>query len=145
MVYVSRFPAHKEILVNLPIGMRLPVYCTASGRALLSRLAPEQASAMLAACTRVAYTADTITDLGRLEDLLAEARANGFAWADGEYYNGSINISAPILDPNGRPVGCVNVTAPSSRWTLAKAMDEIGPQVRDTARAIAGSSSVHLA
>jgi IclR family transcriptional regulator, pca regulon regulatory protein len=144
MVYVSRFPAHKEMFVNMPIGMRLPVYCTASGRALLSRLAPDRASEMLAACTRVAYTAETITDLGRLEELLVQARTNGFAWANGEYYNGDINISAPILASNGKPIGSVNVSAPSSRWTLAKAIDEIGPQVLETARAIGGSSSVRV-
>jgi DNA-binding IclR family transcriptional regulator len=38
----------------------------------------------------------------------------------------------------------VNVSAPSSRWTLAKAIDEIGPQVLETARAIGGSSSVRV-
>ncbi|SAL10497.1 IclR family transcriptional regulator [Caballeronia sordidicola] len=141
MVYVSRFPAQKEMFVNMPIGMRLPVYCTASGRALLSRLEPERASEMLAACTRVAYTTETITDLAKLEALLAEARTNGFAWANGEYYNGDINVSAAILAPNGKPVGSVNVSAPSSRWTLAKVIDEIGPQVLETARAIGGSST----
>jgi IclR family pca regulon transcriptional regulator len=104
MVYVSRFPAQKEMFVNMPIGMRVPVYCTASGRALLSRLAPERASELLAACTRVAYTTETITDLRRLEELLAEARSNGFAWANGEYYNGDLNISAAILTPNGNPI-----------------------------------------
>lgn len=34
-VYVSRFPAQEEMFINMPIGMRLPMYCTASGGALL--------------------------------------------------------------------------------------------------------------
>lgn len=142
MVYVSRFPAHKEMFVNMPVGMRIPMYCTASGRAVLSRVAPEQASQMLAACARVPITANTITDLGQLEALLAEARDNGFAWANSEYYNGDINIAAPIMTPTGIPVGSVNISAASSRWTLEAAKRELGPQVIETARAIGSSNAV---
>ncbi|TAM37626.1 MAG: hypothetical protein EPN61_14970 [Burkholderiaceae bacterium] len=87
-------------------------------------------------------TANTIIDLGRFKDLLEEAYVNGFAWADSEYYNGDINISAPILDPKGTPVAAVNISAASSRFTLAQAKTELGPQVIETARAISGSSAV---
>jgi IclR family pca regulon transcriptional regulator len=144
MVYGARFPAHREMFVNMPVGMRLPVYCTASGRAFISRLPPETAAAMLAACERVAYTSETITDLSRLNELVAEARTNGFAWANGEYYSGDINVAASIIAPNGKPVGAVTVSVPSSRWSLAKAIDELGPQVVETARAIGGASSGRL-
>lgn len=142
MVYVSRFPAHKEMFVNMPLGMRIPMYCTASGRAILSRLDPDAAMGILSRNNRVSYTASTTTDLDRLADLLAEARANGFAWADSEYYSGDINISAPILDPTGVPVAAVNISAASSRFTLERAKAELGPQAIETARAISGSSAV---
>jgi DNA-binding IclR family transcriptional regulator len=145
VVYIARFPAHREMFVNMPIGMRLPVYCTATGRSILSRLPDETAAALLAACERVAYTSETITDPGRLKSLLVEARERGFAWANGEYYHGDINISAAILAPNGRPIGAVNVSAPSTRWTLARAIADIGPQVVETARAIGSSSLAPVA
>ncbi|SAL02342.1 IclR family transcriptional regulator [Caballeronia fortuita] len=140
VVYIARFPTHREMFVNMPIGMRLPVYCTATGRALLSRLPDVTAASLLEACERVPYTSETVTDLGRLNALLVEARERGFAWANGEYYNGDINIAAAILAPNGKPVGAVNVSAPSTRWTLASAMAELGPQVVETARAIGGTN-----
>ncbi|SMG61024.1 IclR family transcriptional regulator [Paraburkholderia susongensis] len=140
VVYIARFPTHREMFVNMPIGMRLPVYCTATGRSILACLPDEAAFALLAACDRVAYTSETITDLGRLKSLLVEARERGFAWANGEYYNGDINISAAILAPNGKPIGAVNISAPSTRWTLATAIAELGPQVVETARAIASSN-----
>jgi DNA-binding IclR family transcriptional regulator len=145
VVYIARFPTHREMFVNMPIGMRLPVYCTATGRSILSRLPDETASALLAACERVAYTAETITDLERLKDLLVEARDRGFAWANGEYYNGDINISAAILTPSGKPIGAVGVSAPSTRWTLPRAIADLGPQVVETARAIGSSSLASVA
>jgi IclR family transcriptional regulator, pca regulon regulatory protein len=140
VVYIARFPTHREMFVNMPIGMRLPVYCTATGRALLSRLPDSTARGLLEACERVPYTSETVTDLARLNELLIEARGRGFAWANGEYYNGDINIAAAILAPNGKPVGAVNVSAPSTRWTLERAIAEIGPQVVETARAIGGTN-----
>lgn len=145
MVYVARFPAHKEMFINMPIGKRIPMYCTASGRAVLSRIDRDLAMDMLSRCDRKPYTANTITALDRLQDLLEEARTNGYAWSHSEYYSGDINISAPILDPTGVPVAAVNISAASSRFTLARAQAELAPQVIETARAISGSSAVrHL-
>jgi IclR family transcriptional regulator, pca regulon regulatory protein len=140
VVYIARFPTHREMFVNMPIGMRLPVYCTATGRAILSRLPDDTAARLLGACERIAFTSETITDLTRLGTLLAEARERGFAWANGEYYTGDINIAAAILAPSGKPIGAVNVSAPSTRWTLERAIAELGPQVVETARAIGGTS-----
>lgn len=142
MVYVSRFPAHKEMFVNMPVGMRIPMFCTASGRAILSRLDMDVALDVLGRSTRVPYTANTITDLARLKDLLSEARVNGFAWADSEYYSGDVNISAPILDASGTPIAAVNISAAASRFKLAEAKLELGPQALETVRAISGSVAV---
>lgn len=142
MVYVARFPAHKEMFVNMPVGMRIPIYCTASGRAILSRLDPEVALDVLRRSARVRYTADTITDLVRLKGLLGEARASGFAWADSEYYSADVNISAPILDASGTPIAAVNISAAASRFKLAQAKLELGPQAVETARAISASGAV---
>ena len=142
IVYVARFPAHKEMFVNMPVGMRIPMFCTASGRAILSRLDIDVALDTLRRSNRVAYTANTITALARLQNLLSEARASGFAWADSEYYSGDVNISAPILDASGTPIAAVNISAAASRFKLAQAKLELGPQVVETARAISGSAAV---
>ena len=142
MVYVARFPAHKEMFVNMPVGMRIPMFCTASGRAILSRLDMDVALDVLRRSNRVPYTANTVTNLARLKDLLSEARVSGFAWADSEYYSGDLNISAPILDASGTPIASVNISAAASRFKLAQAKLELGPQAVETARAISGSGAV---
>ena len=55
MVYVARFATHKEMFVNMPVGMRLPLYCTAAGRAVLSRLDPDVAHWLLERSDRDPY------------------------------------------------------------------------------------------
>lgn len=72
MVYVARFATHKQMFVHMPVGKRLPIYCTAAGRAVLSRLDPARARELLAACRRRAFTNTTITDL---DALMAESRS----------------------------------------------------------------------
>jgi DNA-binding IclR family transcriptional regulator len=32
MVFVARFPSHKRFLIHMPVGRRLPMYCTAAAR-----------------------------------------------------------------------------------------------------------------
>lgn len=144
MVYVARFATHKQMFVHMPVGMRLPIHCTAAGRAVLSRLDPERARALLLRCERKPYTANTLTDIDALMAELDFARGSGFARANGEFYQGDITISAPVLDPVGTPVGAVNVSVPSSRWTFEQAQTVFGPQVLETAHAISASRTIGL-
>jgi len=38
MVFIARFPSLKRFYIHMPVGRRLPMYCTASGRAYLAAL-----------------------------------------------------------------------------------------------------------
>lgn len=142
MVYVARFATHKAMFVNMPVGMRLPLYCTAAGRAVLSRLDPAVARALFERCDRVSFTATTITDMDALMAELEFARQHGYARSNGEFYPGDITISAAVLDNGGTPVGAVNVSVPSSRWSFDEAQAVFGPQVLETAHAISASRTI---
>jgi DNA-binding IclR family transcriptional regulator len=136
MVFVARFPGHKSIAHHMPIGRRLPMFCTASGRAYLSRLPPASTRAVMRASERQAFTPTTVTAESRLQRLIEEAAAAGFAYADGEYYRGDVNVAAPLLRPGGVPVGAINMSVPVTRWSLQKARAELAPLIIETARAI---------
>lgn len=136
MVFVARFPGHKSIAVHMPIGRRLPMFCTASGRAYLSLLAPGAARDILRAAERPAFTPTTVTAEAALVRLIGEAASAGFAWADGEYYRGDINVAAALVRPGGSPAGAINLSVPATRWSLERAKAELAPLVIETARAI---------
>lgn len=122
--------------MQMPLGRRLPMYCTSSGRAYLSRLEVSERTALLDASDRVAYTPSTITEMPKLLALCAEAARRGYAYSALEYYPGDLNVAAPVLDAAGRPLGAVNISAPSTRWTLARVQRELAPLVIETARLI---------
>jgi DNA-binding IclR family transcriptional regulator len=136
MVFVARFPGHKSIAVHMPIGRRLPMFCTASGRAYLSLLPQAEAREILRGSDRRAYTPTTVTAESKLQRLVSEAALAGFAYANGEYYRGDINVAAPLARPTGAPVGAINISVPMTRWSLARARAELAPLVLETARAI---------
>lgn len=56
MVYVARFPGRKHIVMHMPVGARLPMFCTAAGRAYLAALPADEAQALLKASNFHAFT-----------------------------------------------------------------------------------------
>lgn len=140
MLYVARFPSHKQIAIHIPLGRHLPMYCTAAGRAYLAALPVAEVEEILEASDRVAYTSNTVTDLAQLQDIIAEARSEGYAYAREEYYAGDISVAAAVVNADGYPLGALNVAVPFSRWSLEAARQELAPKVINSARAIASAT-----
>ena len=141
MVYVARFATHKEMFVNMPVGMRLPLYCTAAGRAVLSRLDPDVAHGLLERSDRRSHTAATITGMDALLAELEFARRHGYARSMAS----STRATSPSAPPCWMPaasLGAVNVSVPSSRWSFEQAQAVFGPQVVETAHAISVSRTL---
>ncbi|MDR4126868.1 IclR family transcriptional regulator [Yanghanlia caeni] len=136
MVYIARFATNLHASVHMPVGRRLPMYCTASGRAYLSLLAPKYVRTLLESAPRVRVTPTTITDIEELMDTIAMARENGYAHSDAEYYRGDLNIAVPITDAHGSPIAAVNISAPTARWTMERLREELVPLLLSTGRQI---------
>jgi IclR family transcriptional regulator, pca regulon regulatory protein len=135
MVFIARFPARKRFFIHMPVGHRLPMYCTASGRAYLGAL-PLAAARRLVARSRLrALTEHTVTDRREILRRVRAASAAGYAWSDQECYRGDLTIAAAVLGEDGLPVAAVNVSAPASRWTLATLRAKLAPVLLETARA----------
>ncbi|HYM27785.1 MAG TPA: helix-turn-helix domain-containing protein, partial [Steroidobacteraceae bacterium] len=86
MVYIARFPSLKRFYIHMPVGRRLPMYCTAAGRAYLSALPRDEVRAILQRSALRAYTPHTLTDIPRILEIVDAARELGYAWASEECY-----------------------------------------------------------
>ncbi|MEX3612514.1 MAG: IclR family transcriptional regulator [Burkholderia gladioli] len=139
MAYVARFVCTKFVPIHMPIGSRIPMYCTASGRAYLGALPEPEAHALLLASERVAHTQYTVTEIAPIEALLGQARLRGYASNREELFIGDMTIAAPVFDGERRPVGSVHVVAPSSRWSIEEAERRLAPAVIDCARGVSNS------
>ena len=135
MVYVARFPAHQPFFIHMPIGSSLPMFCTAAGRAYLSRLPVDEAAEIIERSRIRPLTPDTITDKARILELVLEARELGYSRADQECYRGDLTIGAPIMGQHGRPVAAINISGPTSRWSLDELSERWAPLLMESARA----------
>jgi len=139
MVYIAQLVTSQFIPVHTPVGMRIPMYCTSSGRAWLSTLPDEQIRAILQASMRVARTTATLTDVDTIFGRIALCRKVGYATNCEELFLGDMGIGSPILDSKGQAVGAVHLSPPTSRWTMEEAQNKLAPMVIECARAISQS------
>jgi DNA-binding IclR family transcriptional regulator len=136
IVYVLRYPSLHAVSVDLHVGSRLPAYCTAAGRAILAHMDPAEALVRLKAARRSAMTRFTVTDLAGLRRVLEVVRGQGYALNDQEAFLGDLSVAAPLRDPQGRPLGAVNIAVPTPRWQLQDVLHKLVPQLVKTAAAI---------
>jgi len=133
VVYVARAATRRIMAVTLGVGSRLPAYCTALGRALLAAMPPEQAAKELSRFECVAHTRFTVTSRQHLEEILAEARADGFAVNDQELEIGLRAIAVPVRNVVGTTVAAMNVSAQASRVTRRELLENALPLLRAAA------------
>ncbi|MFC4275373.1 IclR family transcriptional regulator [Achromobacter aloeverae] len=135
IVYVLRYPSSHPVSVDLHVGSRLPVFCSAAGRAILAWL-PEAEAEHLLAGPRKAMTEHTVTDLAALRAILAQAKREGYVVNNQEAFIGDISLAAPVFDRDGEVTAAINIAVPSPRWSIARAKKELAPLLLQCARRI---------
>jgi IclR family transcriptional regulator, pca regulon regulatory protein len=142
VVYIDRWRGSRQgqygVDVGIGLGTRLPVHCSAAGKALLARL-PEAEQRELIAKLRLAKrgpkSITTKTALrAELERIVAEGR---LAVEDEELLAGRRVIAAVVVDGEGTAVAAVELAAPTQAYALERLLKELGPKVTTTARRIA--------
>lgn len=140
MVYVARFASRRFIPIHMPIGSRVPMYCTSSGRAFLGALSEEHCRNMLNSMTIVKHTPKTITNLDQIEVEISRARTLGFSINSEELFVGDLVIAMPVIGSQGTPIAAVSVVTPPSRWSVDAVIQEIAPPLLECARSISNSA-----
>lgn len=107
-VVEERAPGRPPLVTD--VGVRLPAYLTASGRAILAALPRPQVRALYP--DRAAF-AGPDSSPAQLRDLLVDTRNRGYAVEDGEVTSGFASVAAAVLDHNDHPVAGIAVTYPT--------------------------------
>ncbi len=136
VVYVARIPSRHVVSVDLAIGTRLPAWCTAPGRAILSALSAEARERLVPPEPLQPRTPRTARRRAEVLARIERAARLGYALNDQEAFVGDVSVAAPVLDGQGRPAGAINIAVPLPRWSLARVRAELAPLVVQTARRI---------
>lgn len=102
---------------SLQIGERGPLFCSATGKAILAFLPPEQRDSIIANSDLRAYTAATKTDPVAIRAELLDVRQNQLAYAREESLPGIVAMAAPVFNAAGHIVGAVSVATAVSRFS----------------------------
>lgn len=136
VVYVLRYPSRHVVSVDLSLGSRLPIYCTAPGRAILAHLPVSEALDILMASRLEARTATTKIDPQEIMTSLQNVREKGYCLTNQEAFVGDISVSSPVFDERDAVAGAINIAVPWPRWQLDRVEAELAPIVVEAARSI---------
>ncbi len=125
MLYLDRVETEWPLRISLPVGTRVPLHCTASGKLYLSQLATRERKRLIDSLTLDRFTQNTITDADRLLEELITTRSEKVGFDNEEFCDGMVAVSVPINDLMGRICATLAVHGPIPRLTINKAMSHL--------------------
>ncbi len=133
IAYIAVANSGRAFTIKLTVGNRLPAYCTAMGRVLLSGLDRSRLEAALQDSPPAPHTSTTVYQPDELITLIEEVRRRGWCIVDQELENGVRSIAVPIVDASGAISAALSVTAPAARVRVATLRTEIREKLERTA------------
>lgn len=133
IIYVLRMPTHKIMSINLGIAAGFPRSVPRRGGCCWHRFRPRTCTT----ASRAARCANTprarSRDLPALEQVIAEARLQGWCLVNQELEEGLESLAAPIRDRSGRTIAAFDVSAQASRTPPETMLQHFLPRLREAA------------
>jgi IclR family acetate operon transcriptional repressor len=119
VVYVEKLVSRGRLVPHSRAGGRLPLHCTALGKAILAFSPPEVVDEVIAAGLRP-ITSKSITDAARLHRDLAAIRERRVAFDVEESRLGMFCAASPLVTPKRAVVGAMSITGMDSMSTARR-------------------------
>ena len=137
MVYVDRVETQWPLRMQLTVGTRVPLHCTASGKMFLSSLSKSRRTSMAHQLELTSRTSNSMTDPEQLLGDLEKIRKLNYSTDNEEYVDGMIAVAVPVKDTKGRLYATVSFHAPAVRMRLAVATKYV-PRLHQAAQELSG-------
>jgi DNA-binding IclR family transcriptional regulator len=132
---VLRVESQHPLRFIQPVGARVPLYCTSTGKVLLA-FASDMHAEVARLGELIRLTPTTITSPRELLHDLEETRERGFSINRGERIPGVYGVAAPVLPTDGIVTAALAVQGPQTRIPDDR-ISRLGQVVIETAQAIA--------
>jgi DNA-binding IclR family transcriptional regulator len=109
-LYIYAVESPQRLLARTAVGERVPLHCTANGKATLAFLSRSEVDDIVSNVGLPAYTSRTITDPVVLLQELEQIRIQGYALDREEHESGTFCIGAPIRNDRGRVFGACSLS-----------------------------------
>ena len=135
MAYSDRVETKAPLRLQFSIGMRVPLYCTASGKLYLSTLPKSRRKAVTNKLKLEARAKNTITDPDMLLAEIDNIERQQFSIDNQEFYDDVVAIAVPIKDKRGRFYSSLAIQAPASRISINQS-ERYLPLLREAANGL---------
>lgn len=122
VVYIEKVDVVQSFRLYSQIGKRIPVYCSALGKVLLSGESPLRQNQILQSIIFQPYTENTIRDQETLRVEVQKTAQRGWAVDDEEHEAGIRCIAAPVKDFTRKIIAAISISG--DRNTLAAEQDD---------------------
>jgi len=123
LMYIAKADGGRALRLRSNPGDRLPLYCTAGGKCILSRLPVPLRQQYIAETRFVAIAPKTIIDPEKLTEEVERTLRRGWGIDDEELEAGLICYAMPLDLPRYGFNGAISVSGPSSR--MAQVQEEV--------------------
>ncbi len=138
VVMIARALPAQLVPAGVGIGYRLPAYCSALGRVLLSGLSDAALEAYLARTVPTAQTPFTKTEIADVRDAVQAVKAEGYCFVDQEAEVGFRSVAVPLRRFDGTLVAALNVGARVERADPAAMTGKLLAVLRAEAEGLSG-------
>jgi IclR family transcriptional regulator, pca regulon regulatory protein len=143
VVYIHRLFAHAAgqhfADHDLGVGASIPAYCSALGKVLLASISDAaERRKLLAAIKLEPLAPNTIREHDKLAAELDRISRRGVVVSDEELFAGVRSIAALVPRPRSEHPVAIDVTVPSSAYTVERLRRQIGPRLKRAAKLISG-------
>jgi IclR family pca regulon transcriptional regulator len=132
-LFVGRAEAERLVTTGIQIGTRMDLYCSATGRVLLSGMSNDRLVDYLDGVDIRARTKHSLVKKPALRDAIDLARTAGYAFTDQELEIGLRSIAVPVFDGKGHVVAAMSASASSARVTIGQMVKGFLPVLRRSA------------
>lgn len=131
-LYLARVVSPQRIAAQTQVGMRVPLHCTATGKALVA-FAEEDVIAQMMVEKRVKMTSETVIDEKALRKELERTRERGYSVNVGQQHSETAGVAAPVFGATGEVIAAFGVAGPRYHFSDEK-IAEFGELVHKVSR-----------
>lgn len=115
VIYLEKVESTRSMRISTMVGGRLPLYCTAVGKAIMANLPPEELNSKLDRMEFKKYTDKTLYDKNSIIGSLEKIRRAGYAEESEELEIGLSCVAAPIYNHFNIPFAAISLSGPTFR------------------------------
>ena len=131
VIYLDVEEANQMVKVDNRVGWRIPIHCTAIGKAQIAHASEEELEKLGILNHMERFTPNTIVDKVEFIKHIKEVAKQGYAVDNEEHNLGVRCVGVPLKDYTGRVVGGISVSGPSFRMTDEVLKRKIIPVVKE--------------